>query len=53
MRVANLDDNTQMSLFGDEEQEKICIDISDQLKRLTGKFGKLEVESAGALGRWE
>ena len=52
VRVANLDDSAQISLFDGEEQEKPSIDISDQLKRLTARFGKLEVESASALGRW-
>jgi DNA polymerase-4 len=51
VRAANLDDSTQMSLFCDDEHD-IMFDIDNQLKRLTAKFGKLEVESAGALGRW-
>jgi DNA polymerase-4 len=51
VRAASLDDSSQLSLFSDDEDDTI-FDIDSQLKRLTARFGKLEVESAGALGRW-
>jgi DNA polymerase-4 len=52
VRAANFDDGTQMSLFDDDKHDTIHTDISSQIKRLTARFGKLGVESAGALGRW-
>ncbi|MCL1819143.1 MAG: hypothetical protein FWG36_00645 [Oscillospiraceae bacterium] len=52
VRAANLIDSTQTSLFNTDEYV-IMVDISSRLKALTERFGKLEVESAGALGRWQ
>ena len=52
VRAASLDDGMQMTLFGDDVDDTINFDISAQIKALTAKFGVLQVESAGALGRW-
>ena len=52
IRATYLDSGAQISLFEDDEQEQIITDISGKTKRLTALFGKLGVESAGALGRW-
>ena len=51
VRATNLIDSTQTSLFNTDEYV-IMIDANSRLKALTERFGKLEVESAGALGRW-
>lgn len=46
-----LDDCTQISLLDDGEHDKISIDLESKIKRLTARFGKLEVENAGVLGK--
>jgi len=53
VRVANLEDTSQLSLFCDYENDNIETEVSIQLQRLSEKFNKLELESAGAFGRWE
>ena len=52
VRATNLDHCHQLSLFDDADHVTLDTDVSIQLKRLTQRFGKLKLESAGALGRW-
>jgi len=52
IRATNLDKDIQISLYEDSKYDTMDIKVSNQLKRLTERFGALHVESAGALGRW-
>ena len=47
IRATNLDNDIQLSLYEDKDCDTIDINISSQLKRLTERFGVLQVESAG------
>lgn len=46
IRAMSLDDSSQLSLFSADDCV-IMVDVDSQIKRLTARFGKLEVESAG------
>jgi len=50
--TTNLDENIQLSLFNRDKDVIMDIEINGRLRRLTDKFGELQLESAGALGRW-
>jgi len=52
VRAVNLDACMQISLFADDEHDTMDIDVSDQIKALTARFGELKVEPTGALGMW-
>ena len=52
IRVTGLDECAQMTLFEDADCDTIGFNISSQVKRLTERFGALQVENAGGLERW-
>ena len=53
IRVTNLEDNSQLSLFCDYDNDNSDIVVDDRIKHFVTKFSALEVESMGALGRWD
>ena len=52
IRTTNLDCNTQLSLFEDENCDTMDVRISERIKKLNERFGSLQIEGAGALERW-
>ena len=52
IRTTKLDKGMQLSLFEENERDIMDINIDSRLKRLTERFGNLQVESAGSFGKW-